>query len=193
MKRSSNSKTKKPRYEDLNENMICTDTSAFLDTLGAQLTSFTISSQAKISGKVYKLTVPQIKKVCDFFSLDRSGIHDKEALVNLLLDFLGKPDDKFVKGSKSKSSAAKSKASKKTTTKADEYDDLEEEEDDNVPLKKGGMPTDEQLRKWVRAYVRCFNMEKATIKHALEIAGDKFDVDLSEKKGVLKQLLTEEM
>eukprot|EP00568_Trieres_chinensis_P005106 CAMPEP_0183298668 /NCGR_PEP_ID=MMETSP0160_2-20130417/5629_1 /TAXON_ID=2839 ORGANISM="Odontella Sinensis, Strain Grunow 1884" /NCGR_SAMPLE_ID=MMETSP0160_2 /ASSEMBLY_ACC=CAM_ASM_000250 /LENGTH=56 /DNA_ID=CAMNT_0025460765 /DNA_START=32 /DNA_END=202 /DNA_ORIENTATION=- len=55
------------------------------------------------------------------------------------------------------------------------------------------MPSDKALRKWVRAYVRCFNLDKATTKHAIETASDKFGVDLTEKKTRIKELLTEEM
>lgn len=49
------------------------------------------------------------------------------------------------------------------------------------------------LRRWVKAYVACFNMDKATVKHAIETASDKFGVNLASKKDILKLLLTEEL
>jgi hypothetical protein len=79
----------------------------------------------------------------------------------------------------------------KNTTKA-AISLTNKEEDDDLP-ERGTMPDTGQLRKWTKAYICCFNMEKVTIKHALEIAGDKFGVDLSSKKSELKDLLTEEM
>ena len=77
----------------------------------------------------------------------------------------------------------------------DETEDEEEEEEekDYEVIERGTQPSEKQLRQWVVAYVRCFNMEKVNLKHALEVASDKFGVDLSDKKKVLKRLLTEEM
>lgn len=102
------------------------------------------------------------------------GQNDKEAIVDCLLDFLGAPSEDKLKGSRS----SKNKAA---------------QEKDFEVIEFGTMPSDEQLRQWVRAYVRCFNLEKVTIKHALEVAAEKFGVDLASKKDTLKELLTEEM
>jgi chemotaxis protein histidine kinase CheA len=165
----------------------------------------------------------EVKVLCDFFKLDRSGITSKEDLIDRLLDFLGTINEDLLKSNKS-GGASKSKASKKKKKKApakkkkkkveeseedeseedaeDEEEEAEEEEaedeekekgddDDDAPLSK--QPTDQALRRWVKAYIACFNMDKATIKHALETASDKFGVDLSEKKQKIKQILTEEM
>jgi hypothetical protein len=108
----------------------------------------------------------------------RQGKNEKDAIVKHLLDFLAAPRLELLKGNKTKPSATKS-------SKA-------EDKDDEV-IVRGSMPTDEQLRQWTQAYVRCFNMDKVTIRHALEVAGDKFGVDLTPKKDRLKEILTEEM
>jgi hypothetical protein len=55
------------------------------------------------------------------------------------------------------------------------------------------MPTEEVLRAWVRAYVACFNLDKATTKHAIITCSEKFGVDMSKKKQHIKQLLAEEL
>lgn len=115
----------------------------------------------------------------------RKGKNDKEEIVDCLLDFLGAPSESKLKGYKKK---AAPKASKKSA-KQKEGD----EDKDYEVIEFGTMPNDKQLRQWVRAYVRCFNLDKVTIKHALEVAAEKFGVDLAPKKDTLKQLLTEEM
>ena len=53
--------------------------------------------------------------------------------------------------------------------------------------------SDKALRRWVKAYVACFNMDKATIQHAIITASDKFGVNIASKKEKLKQMLTEEL
>jgi hypothetical protein len=138
-------------------------------------------SEARMSAKANKLKVPEVRMLCDLFVLDRTGISDKDGLVNCLLRFLGSPNLKLCKGG----------GGGKNTTKA-AISLTNKEEDDELP-ERGTMPDTGQLRKWTKAYICCFNMEKVTIKHALEIAGDKFGVDLSSKKSELKDLLTEEM
>lgn len=55
------------------------------------------------------------------------------------------------------------------------------------------LPSEKDLRKWVKAYVACFNLNKATINHAIETASEKFGVNVSSKKAILKTLLTEEI
>ena len=55
------------------------------------------------------------------------------------------------------------------------------------------MPSDKKLQKLVKAYVTYFNLDKATIKHAMETASDKFGVDLTEKKIFVKELLREQL
>jgi len=177
-----------------------------------------------MGAKAYKLAIPQIKAILDLLKVDRTKKVSKDDLVDLLLDFLGEPKKKFVKGggtkSKKPAAAAKKSGKKKKTKKAakKESDDGEEEEDEEeeeeeaaddeeekpaaaVPNDdysdigdekiedEGGVPSDDVLRRWVRAYVRCHNMKKSTIKTALDLASDKFGVDLTEKKQRLKELL----
>ena len=138
-----------------------------------------------MENRLFKLKVAELKSICDVLAVDRSGQHDKESLVTCLLNFLREPQAQLVKG-------YHKKAAKKTKTTTGSASSSKLDGDYEQPV-KGQMPTDEQLRQWVRAFVQCFDMEKATVKVALEIAGDKFGVNLSEKKDRIKELLTEEM
>lgn len=147
------------------------------------------AAEKKMSIKAYKLNVADLKILCDLFDVDRGFTKGKDDLIDRLLDFLGAP---AVKLTKKGSQQSKKRASKKKEPKQKEESE-EEEKDEEEPMGEDGMPTDKTLRKWVRAYIGCFNLDKATTKHALETASDKFGVDLSSKKARLKELLTEEM
>eukprot|EP00542_Grammatophora_oceanica_P021267 CAMPEP_0194037560 /NCGR_PEP_ID=MMETSP0009_2-20130614/9898_1 /TAXON_ID=210454 /ORGANISM="Grammatophora oceanica, Strain CCMP 410" /LENGTH=377 /DNA_ID=CAMNT_0038679771 /DNA_START=59 /DNA_END=1192 /DNA_ORIENTATION=+ len=185
-------------------------------------------AEAKMSKKAYKMKIAELKKLCDFFQVDRSAKDGesvtKDVLVDRLLDFLGEPDESHCikpKGSSSKTSSKKAAASKKSKAKSkkssssgkgkknskkeEEEEEDEEEEEEEAVAASGDeeddgddndgkkLPSDKALRKWVKAYVACFNLDKATTKHAMETASDKFGVNLSEKKRVIKKMLTEEM
>ena len=142
-----------------------------------------------MSIKAYKLTVAQIKSLCDFFDVDRSGASGKDDLIDRLLDFLGEPAADMTKTGQK---AAKKKQKKKKTVVQDDDDD-DDLDDDEPLIKEGAMPTDKQLRQWVRAYIRCFNMEDGSVKHAIGIASRKFGIDLKPKRDRIKELLTEEL
>ena len=161
----------------------------------------------KYGDKARKLTNPGLKNLCDFFDIDRSATDgekvDKDFLVDRLLDFLAEPSEDltktWIKDNKKKAAAAaakkkkaKAEAGKKKAAKEESSD--EEDEDDMLEEVDGKkVPTDKALRRWVKAYVRCFNLDKATTKHAMETASDKFGVDLKPKKQRIKELLTEAM
>lgn len=155
--------------------------------------------------RAYKLKVSDIKKICDFLGIDRSGVKDKDTFVDILLDFLGEPGDKLLKF---KEESRKNKRKSQAVEDDDDSDDETESEDSEVRPKKGKpspkksksskksksktrMPTDGELRRWVNAYILCHNMEKSTLKHALEIAGEKFGVNLTSEKAKLKQFLAD--
>ena len=53
-----------------------------------------------------------------------------------------------------------------------------EEKDDRVENSEPKQVTDKALRRWVQTYVACFNMDKTTIKPAMETTSDKFGIDL---------------
>ena len=179
--------------------------------------------------KAYKLKVAELRNLCDFFGIDRTEAKDKDGLVDALLDFLGEPQEKFLKGGKKgtpKPKKAGRKSSKEVTDdEEDEDTEMEDVEDEekkaakgkgsakkeskstpkkeksNGSAKKGSastpstpagkLPSDDELRDWVGAYVKCYNMSKSTIKHAIQIASEKFDVDVAPLKPKLKQFLTE--
>ncbi len=57
----------------------------------------------------------------------------------------------------------------------------------------GTEPSDGALRQWVKAYIVCFDMNRATTKHAIQTASEKFGIDLSGKKNTIKEMLADEM
>ena len=147
-----------------------------------------------MGARAYKLPVPLIKSILDFLKVDRKGVSTKDDLVDLLLDFLGEPDEEFIVGSKKSTEKKKRKkgrgdeeAEAEEEKSGDDYSDVGDERVEE------GEPSDEMLRRWVRAYVRCHNMKNATVSSALVLATEKFGVDLSDKKQRFKELLTEEM
>lgn len=99
-------------------------------------------------------------------------------MVNALLDFLGEPSEALLKGFKKKA-----ETNKKAKSRA-----AEPEEE---PVQFGQMPSDQHLQTWATYFTKVYNMEKATIKLALEVAEDKFGVDLKEKKSLLKEYLAQ--
>ena len=173
-----------------------------------------------MSVKAFKLTVNQLKELTALFNI-HADASDKESLVDCLLDFLGAPDPTLTKGAKKrgakhaslpkdsnggrkrKKSNGKSKNTprKRTSSQKEEMNessnsDAGDEMDTDEPKKLDSgakMPTDSQLRKWVKAYVSCFNLDKATTKHAIETASDKFGVNLNTKKTKIKMLLADEL
>lgn len=164
--------------------------------------------ETKYSTKAFKLNIPDIKVLCDFFSVDRSAEDgkalSKEDLIDRLLDFLGGPDETLttLKPAASKGASKKKAGAKKGGKKSKAKSESEDEEEVKEPpkdfskikeLKKGDKPDEEVLRQWVRAYVACFDMDSATTKHALKTASEKFGCDMSKEKSKIKELLAEEM
>lgn len=94
---------------------------------------------------------------------------------------------------------------KKKSEEADAHDDLDTEEvdeeqeeesndDDNDEILDGQtIPSAKKLRKWVKAYVTCFDLDKCNAKHAIQTASDKFKVDLTAKKNTLMEMLKDEI
>jgi hypothetical protein len=203
-----------------------------------------------VSHRAFKMKHQEVKKLCDFFHLDRSLKTTKEELIDVLLDFLGNPDVSHLKSNghkkknksktfssrdeevdddddasrdgedkeegedtlQLKSKVQKKKNKTKTTVVDDDAnrdgEEQEEDEDKNDEENYEEYTNDDgefiakgehrevsvkALRRWVKAYVACFNMDKATIRHAIQTASDKFGVNLASKKEILKQLLTEEL
>lgn len=103
-----------------------------------------------------------------------------------MLDFLGEPSESLLKGSKKKGEL--NHGGKKATNRTAKQ---QQQDDDDEPLQRGQMPTDQQLESWARYFIKVFNMEKATIKVAMEVAEDKFGVDLKKKKNLLKEYLAQ--
>lgn len=160
--------------------------------------------------------IPLLKSICDLFDIDRTPpprgkvALDKDSIVDRLLNFLAAPNVKLTNAgnrtTKKRGRASMSKSPKaKKAKKAEEveveveYDEEmeEEEEEEEAEIVKGArvnkMPTKKELRKFVRAYVTCFSMEKTTTKHLIQTASDKFDINVASKKKDILELLTAEM
>jgi hypothetical protein len=173
-------------------------------TLTCAITGSFLNIQEKFAKKAFKLNLAQIKKLCDFFHVDRSGEDgkslNKEETIDRLLDFLGEPNDSMVKAeitSDTKGKPASKKKTPKKKTSAKRKSVAKRVSEDPFSLikahTKGKKPNDDTLRQWVRAYVVCFDMDSATTKHAIKTASDKFGVDLAERKTRIKELLADEM
>jgi len=99
---------------------------------------------------------------------------------------------------RSSSGSKQKRQEKEEVEESDEYesnsdDEMEIDETPSSNTKTPKMPSDSKLREWVKAYVGCFNLDKATTKHALETASDKFGVDMNNKKTKIKMLLADEL
>lgn len=154
--------------------------------------------------KAYRMTVPLLKSLCDFFCVDRSGQMGKEQLVERMLEFLRSPSTKGTKNGKlsnrKRSLDMESSERKMKKFRAERNED--EVEDSTVTdiddeEKKQSLdkehPTDDMLRTWVKAYCACFNLDKVTTKNAIETASDKFGVDLSASRDKIREFLADEI
>ncbi|GKY96750.1 hypothetical protein MPSEU_000634400 [Mayamaea pseudoterrestris] len=149
--------------------------------------------EAKYSTKAYMLRVSEIKVICDALAINRRGRHDKDSLIACLLNFLGVPsEDALIAIESNSSSTANSPATKKRKRdrKNTAGDDDEESPNENAATCK--LPSDLELRQWVRAFIHCYNMDKLTLKAAITIASDKFGVDMTQTKERMKAMLVEE-
>lgn len=161
----------------------------------------------------------QIVDLCNFFALTLEPTKDepkmdKDTCIDRLLDFLGNPhQDWLVDSLKEATAPAKKPAAaaakkptvakkasapaKKAAPAKKEPADTVSTQSDYAKIKKAigkkKVPSDEVLRAWVRAYVACFNLDKATTKHAIMTCSDKFGVDMSKMKQQIKQILAEEL
>jgi len=149
-----------------------------------------------------KVNLPSLREICDLFDIDRSQVA-KETIVDRLANFLSIPDQKYtktyVKASSKKKSAPPEPITKKRKTvttpskgtkrrKKTEKSDVTESKEDDTPD-----PTEDQLREWVHHYVNCFDLDKATTKHAIETVSDKFGKNLGHKKQLIKEFLADEL
>lgn len=160
-----------------------------------------------MSKKAYALNKAQIVDLCHFFNLTLETTKDepkmdKDTCIDRLLDFLGGPHkDWLIPEEATKKTTP---APKKTTMKAaapkkatapppPKYSTKSDYSKIKDATGKGKVPNEEVLRAWVRAYVACFNLDKATTKHAIITCSEKFGVDMSKRKQHIKQLLAEEL
>jgi len=114
-------------------------------------------------------------------------------LLFVQLNFLSVPSEDHLKGSKTKAAPTK----KRSKAEAEDEEGVEDEDEPakkrgKLNFEKGKMPSDTTIRKWAHAFCMCHDMEKATIKVAMKLAGEKFGVDMSEKKDLLKEVLSKE-
>jgi len=159
--------------------------------------------ESKFGTKAHKMTKTDIMSICDVLNIDRRADagekNDKDFFVDRLLDFIAVPDERLTKAYASnrlKATAAAAREEKKLAKKKSSKEKKEESDDDDdegMLVEGTKIPTDKALKRWVKAYVQCFNHDKATMTHAVETANDKFGVDLADKKKLIKELLTDAM
>lgn len=168
--------------------------------------------QIRYSTKAFKLRKAEIIRLCDILAIERSNKPlKKEALIDLLLDFLGAPSEDLLigAGQKKRLGRPRSIASSKSAGKKRKRDQDDSGSVDQSARGDGGveshtgsteeeshsgnLPSDNALRKWVQAFVQCYNMDKVSMKVAVEIASDKFGVDMLPKKETIKTMLVEEL
>ena len=155
----------------------------------------------------------------DLFPTKDEPKMDKDTCIDRLLDFLGAPHSDWlnpsvdVKKSSTKLTSKKKTSSstrkptpmtikptpttikptpmtiKPTPTRITDYATIKA----FASRKTKNMPTDDVLRAWVRSYLACFNLDKATTKHAIITCSQKFGVDMTRQKTDLKILLADEM
>eukprot|EP00980_Cylindrotheca_fusiformis_P028769 scaffold22642_cov134-Cylindrotheca_fusiformis.AAC.24 len=58
---------------------------------------------------------------------------------------------------------------------------------------KGAHPSDATLRQWVQAYVACFDLDTASMKHVIQTASAKFGVDMRERINLIREYLASEI
>lgn len=180
-------------------------------------------TETKMSIKAFKLTVAQLKSLAALFDIQTEALDKESLVDSLLDFLgapdakltrgpgkkgpRGRPKAspkkrKSTNGEKKSPAKKKKAAEKKSESEKDAAtDETEEEEsasddDNDMDVDKptdSKMPSDAQLKKWVKAYVGCFNLDKATTKHAIDTASEKFGVDMNSKKAKIKMLLADEL
>jgi len=127
--------------------------------------------------------------------VDRSHKTTKDDIINCLLDFLEAPSEEGCKSTKVKAAAKKRASStgsgggggggsSSSSRKKAKLHKLE--------YSKGEMPDDETVRHWAQAFRICHDMDATTVKAAMAVASEKFGVDMSEKKALIKEYLIAE-
>lgn len=167
--------------------------------------------ETKMSKRAFALNKSQIVDLCNFFALTLAPTKDepkmdKDTCVDRLLDFLGQPQKDWLVDSVKEVSGAAPAAKKKTpaaaakkapaatkTATATTSSTLSDYQKIKKAIGKKKVPSEDVLRAWVRAYVACFNLDKATTKHAIITCSEKFGVDMSKQKQQIKQILAEEL
>ena len=159
-------------------------------------------AETKYSKRAFAMNKTQVLDLCKFFALDLHPTKDepkldKDTCIDRLLDFLGQPQIDWIDTGAEESSEKKKPVKKATPKTKVSATPNKATKSDYSKIKavagKGMMPSDEVLRSWVRAYIACFNMDKATTKHAIITCSEKFGLDLSKKKSYIKQMLAEEL
>jgi len=152
--------------------------------------------------KAENLSLPLIKTFCDVLSINRGPekgkVATKGVLIDRLLDFLADPSADAVTEKSPAAAAAptaytgKKRGPKPKKGKKDEEEDeeMEDEVEEAEEEEEGSDGLSEKaLKKFVNAYLICFNSDKASEEHALQIAAEKFGKDLGDKKEILEGLL----
>jgi len=186
------------------------------DTDKDKLEKLESEQEEKYTDRAGKMPKDTLLEVCSFFCINVTSSSSKETVMQRILDFLGSPDAKLLKQPVEKKPKGKPRAKGKRNSKGSSKEKAQEDAGDDeavtetdsegdepkklaVSKRKEAqtnnkpMPSDAEIKEWIKAYVACFDLKQATTSHAVGIAQDKFGVDFSEKKELFKKLLTEEV
>ena len=166
--------------------------------LTIHMSNLTLCLKKTMGEKLRNVAIPLIKSFLDLLNLNRrpptGKLPTRGFLSGLLLDFLASPNANDMnllnRGDNSASTLQKREESEE---KEDKNSDEDNSNSNSNNSDEDKMPSEEQLQEWVRAYVKCFSMDKATAKHALETASDKFAVNLVSKRPMIMKMLKEEV
>lgn len=158
-------------------------------------------AEERMQTKAENMSLPLLKTFCDILSVHRGPeegtkgkkgkLATKSILVDRLLDFLSDPSVDGIDaaaavatGKKRGPKSKKRQDEEESEAEDEEMEDAAEEEEaaDSVPSQKA-------LKAFVKAYLICFNSDKISEEHALQIATDKFGDDLGDGKDALAKLL----
>lgn len=163
--------------------------------------------KTKFCQRTFKLPVPQVTKLANFFCVEVRGedgktLH-KDDMVENLLEFLSEPDKglcvdpaELKKTKKAAPKKNKKKNVKKKTAAIRKAASKKAVEDPFAALKaheKGTKPTAKVMRQWAKAYTVCFDLDSATTKHAINTASERFGVDMAPQKAKVKEYLADEL
>lgn len=160
--------------------------------------------------KLFAQHKPMIHAILDILDLERGSGKEgtKESQVDRILNFLDKPmaaagkkdlaalAEKKKNAKKRKIERKKKVESKRSSKKMkaakeeEEEEDEEDDEDDDVPLVQMKLPSDKAIESQALQILKGADLNEVTMKDIREQLSKHFKVDMSSKKGFIKEVVT---